>query len=196
MRIFKSYSLTFQASSIRSISILLLFTASLSSLSGCSDRNQVYPGVGDAFPLLALGEIEPLDGRHAELGDKTLLINFWATWCSPCRKEMPDLQQLSETLDPERFAVIGISVDEDSNLVREFLLEYQIRFTNYQDRDQVLASRLLGIQAFPETYIVAPGGLILNRVSGERVWNDKTFEALLGGQKAAAGRPTVERIKG
>ena len=196
MRIIKSYYRIFQASGIRSISILLLLATSINSLAGCSDPKQGYPGVGEAFPLLALSEIEPLDGRDVELGDKILLINFWATWCSPCRKEMPDLQRLSETLDRDRFVVIGISVDEDSNLVREFLLEYQIRFANYQDQDQLLASRLLGIQAFPETYIVAPGGLILNRVSGERVWNEKTFEALLGERQAAADRTGGGRIKG
>jgi len=196
MQIIKSYYLTFHAKSIRSISMLLLLAASISSLPGCSDRNQGYPNVGEAFPLSTLDQIEPLDSRHVELADKILLINFWATWCSPCRKEMPDLQRLSETLDGDRFAVIGISVDEDSNLVREFLLENQIRFANYQDRDQVLASRLLGIQAFPETYIVAPGGLILHRVSGEQVWNEKTFEALLGKRQTATDSPTGERIKG
>ena len=186
----------FQASGIRSISLVLLFGISVYGLPGCSDRGQAYPTAGEPFPLSALAKIQQLGEPHSGLDDKTLLINFWATWCTPCRKEMPDLQRLSETLDREKFAVLGISVDDDSNLVREFLLEYRIRFANYQDQEQLLASQLLGIRAFPETFIVGPDGLILQRLSGERAWNESTFRALLSDQRAAVTMLTSGRVKG
>ena len=196
MGIINSRRKIFQANGIRSISVILLIGFALYGPPGCSDRGQAYPGAGESFPLPALAKIQRLGDQETGLNDKILLINFWATWCTPWRKEMPDLQKLSETLDREKFAVIGISVDEDSNLVREFLLEYGIRFANYRDGEQLLASQMLGIRAFPETFIVGPDGSILKRLSGERAWNESTFKALLSDRRAAATMLTSGRVKG
>lgn len=187
----------FQTTGIRSISLILLVGMSVYALSGCSDSSQARPTAGESFPLPALGKIRRLDGLETRFNDKTLLINFWATWCTPCRKEMPDLQRLSEVLDRDKFEVIGISVDEDGNLVKEFLLEHGIQFANFQDPQQLLASQMLGIRAFPETFIVDPNGLILKRLSGERAWNESTFRALLSNRQAAeTGLPSARQVKG
>jgi len=186
----------FQIGRTGSLAVLVLAGISIFGLPGCGDRNQYQAAAGEGFPLTALGEIDPIAGRDADLGGKTLLINFWATWCAPCRNEMPDLQRLSDSLDRDRFAVIGISIDEDSNLVREFLLEYGIRFANYQDREQRLATGLLGIQALPATFIVAADGAILSRVTGERAWDKAIFEALLNGRQADEIARTGKRLDG
>lgn len=134
-------------------------------LTGCKDAENPQPGVGEAFPLSALEQMPRIGNGDGSIEGKTLLINFWATWCAPCREEMPGLQKLSDDLDPKRFAVIGISVDDDSNLVREFMLQYDIRFPNFQDDKLRLASALLGITSYPETFIVSPRGLITRRIS-------------------------------
>ena len=137
----------------------------MQGLSGCSDENRSYPVVGEPFPLAALKEIKTIEGDPYSLSGKTLLINFWATWCAPCRREMPILQNLSDSLDPNRFIVIGISVDDHVNLIREFLLQYDIRFHNFHDQDFRLASELLGIESYPQTFIVSPKGVITARIS-------------------------------
>jgi thiol-disulfide isomerase/thioredoxin len=137
----------------------------MQGLAACSDADAPAPGAGAKFPLAALGQAKRISKGEIDLDGKTLLINFWATWCEPCRSEMPVLQQLSDSLDPERFAVIGVSVDEDSNLVREFMLQYKIRFHNFQDDNFQLASDLLGIQSYPQTFIVSPQGVITRRIS-------------------------------
>jgi len=137
----------------------------MQGLTGCKDVEKPYPGIGEAFPLSTFEQMTRIDKRDIDIEGKTLLINFWATWCAPCREEMPVLQKLSDSLDPEGFAVIGISVDEDRNLIREFLLQYEIRFPNYQDDKLRLASELLGIKTFPETFIVSPRGVITRRIS-------------------------------
>jgi thiol-disulfide isomerase/thioredoxin len=148
-------------------------------LPGCTDKKQNNANIGEAFPLPVLNQLKSINGTNTDFSNKTLLINFWATWCTPCRKEMPDLQKLSETLDQSQFAVIGISVDDDSNLVKEFLLQYQIRFTNFQDENLKVASQLLGIQAFPETFIVSPTGIIIVRITGEQLWDKNFFNDLI-----------------
>ncbi len=135
-------------------------------LAACSDATSSAPAIGERFPLEALAGASPLNDFSRELQGKALLVNFWATWCEPCRREMPVLQQLSDRLDADRFAVIGVSVDEDTNLALEFLLERGIRFGNLQDSGQPPARQALGILSYPQTFLVAPGGHITARIDG------------------------------
>ena len=135
-----------------------------------------------AETTLVAFELDGLDGNKRQFSEwegKHRIINFWATWCAPCRKEMPDLQKLSEALDQSQFAVIGISVDDDANLVKEFLLRHKIRFINFQDEKLKIASQLLNIQVFPETFIVSPTGTIIKRITGEQTWDENIFKNLL-----------------
>ena len=156
-------------------------------LTGCSDAVNQSPEAGEIFPLSALDQISHISGEEIDFKGKTLLINFWATWCAPCRSEMPELQKLSESLDADRFAVIGVSVDEDSNLIREFLLQYKIYFRNFQDDNFRLASEQLGIKTYPETFIVSPRGVITRRISEAISWDQNIIEQLLeAGDKARA----------
>ena len=166
---------------------ILCFGLLLQGLAGCSDVVKQPPVAGEIFPLSALDQISDISGGEIDFKGKTLLINFWATWCAPCRSEMPDLQKLSDSLDAKRFAVIGVSVDEDSNLVREFLLQYKIKFRNFQDEKSQLASGQLGIKTYPETFIVSPSGVITRRISEAISWDENIIEQLLeaGGQASA-----------
>jgi len=115
----------------------------------------------------------------AQIAEKTLVVNFWASWCPPCRKEMPALQGLDDAMDRQHFRVIGVSVDEDKNLMREFLIQHQIHFDNFHDADRHLAFELLGIRNYPETFIISPEGLIVMRIVGEQLWNSEMVHNLL-----------------
>lgn len=148
----------------------------LQGLAGCSDNSPKLPAGGQNFPLSALKQLKNVRGDEVDFNNKTLLINFWATWCTPCRKEMPDLQQLNDALDQNRYAVIGVSVDEDINLVREFLLQHQIRFPVFQDNNFRLASEMLGIETYPDTFIVSPQGTITKRINGIIRWHENDIE--------------------
>ena len=149
----------------RRIAKILCIGVLMQGLAGCKDAEKPFPGTGDNFPLTAFEQMTGVGTNDVDIEGKTLVINFWATWCAPCREEMPALQKLSDRLDPERFSVIGISVDEDRNLVREFMLQYEIRFPNYQDDNLRLASEILGIRTFPVTFVVSPRGVITRRIS-------------------------------
>ncbi len=158
------------------------------SLFGCSSSDQALTDtlvVGEGIPDIQLATF---DGGRASLAayrGKLVVLNLWATWCEPCRREMPALQALSDALDPERFAVLGLSVDDDAHVVREFLLERKIRFTNYLDPGGVQASGELGIQLYPYTLLIAPDGRLIQRVPGAREWHRDEVVALL--QQAFAG---------
>ena len=92
---------------------------------------------------------------------------------------MPDLQKLSESLDQQRYAVIGISIDDDSNLIKEFLIQHKIEFTTYQDKESQLTGKLLNIKALPETFIISADGLIIKRLLGERPWDTGSLHQLM-----------------
>lgn len=131
------------------------------------------PPVGERVPLAEI-RLAGLDGKPVSLGryaGKVVVVNLWATWCGPCRRELPTLQRLAERLDPERFAVIGISVDRNADFVREYLRDASVSYANYLDPSQAVVRGLFGAAAFPQTLIIDGRGRLRERVVGTRDWN-------------------------
>lgn len=131
------------------------------------------------FPAL---QLTSLDGGAATLADyrgKLVVLNIWATWCEPCRRELPNLQALSDSLDPARFAVIGLAEDDDPHLVREYMNDKGVRFPSYFDPGRALATNVLGVQVFPYTLLIAPDGSFIERVPGPREWQQPEVRARL-----------------
>lgn len=125
---------------------------------------------GRPFPALKLDHASDNALAAKAFRGKLLVLNVWATWCPPCRREMPSLERLSHTLDPNRFAVVGMSTDEDELLASEFLLQNRITFTNFFDRNGKLAKQI-GLTMYPETFLIAPDGTLIQRVPGLREWD-------------------------
>ncbi len=140
---------------------------------------------GGAFPPLLLPHF---DGGHTAFNayrGKLVILNIWATWCAPCRAELPSLDRLAARLDPARFAVIGLSVDSEKDIAREFLRERDIHFRNYIDLDQQISRDILGVRVYPDTFLIGPQGKLLRRIVGERDWGEAPVAALL--ERALAG---------
>jgi thiol-disulfide isomerase/thioredoxin len=172
----------FQYSALLMVLILLL-------LSACNTSRNSAPQEGDPFPLTVLTSLDSERQLTGDYSSKTLVINFWATWCEPCREEMDSLQQLSDAMDSEHFQVIGVSVDDDGNLMREFLYQQKISFDNYLDSTKKLATDSLSIRGFPETFIVSPKGVIVRRIAGKQDWNTQSVRALLESIHEGKGIP-------
>jgi thiol-disulfide isomerase/thioredoxin len=128
------------------------------------------PGVGSRLPPLVYSSLDNRKGTPAEFAGKALVVNFWATWCLPCRAEMPSLQQLSDKFAAGDLVVLGLSADEDANLVREFVLRHDIRFDVGMDDRQPGMRRQLGVTALPTTLLVDADGRIAAIVTGQRDW--------------------------
>ena len=166
----------------------------LVALAGCD--KPAAPAVfaeGRAFPAFMLALLSGDEANTARLQGKLLVLNIWATWCPPCREEMPSLDRLDKTLDPKRFAVVGLSIDADTLLATEFLLQHRISFTNFFDKDAAV-TRQLGLKAYPETFVVAPDRTLLWRVTGLHDWSSaetvKKLERLYQQQQAANPGPS------
>jgi len=133
---------------------------------------------GDSLAELLLPGLDRDDLLISQLQGKVVVLNVWATWCPPCRRELPSLQRLGEQLDSERFAVLGLSVDDDKHHPREYLIDRKIQLISYIDLDMSIAGKL-GAQVFPDTYLIGPNGRLLMNIEGEREWDSPAVIAAL-----------------
>lgn len=127
--------------------------------------------------LIELNGEKPI-GTASLRGDP-LVINFWATWCVPCRDEMPALEKLSQRIAAHRVRVVGISVDRDLNLAREFVRSRKLTFPIYADGKDNSLHAALSVAVLPETLLVAADGAIVTRITGMRDWNGAEGDRLL-----------------
>jgi thiol-disulfide isomerase/thioredoxin len=114
--------------------------------------------------------LETMDGESIDLSaqkGRVLLVNFWATWCAPCREEIPDLKDLHSDLEPEGLTVIGVALDrEGREVVAPFVEEHAIDYPIVIDTEGTAESEFGPIPGLPTTILVTPEGQITKRVVG------------------------------
>jgi thiol-disulfide isomerase/thioredoxin len=116
----------------------------------------------------------------ADFRGKLLLLNLWATWCTPCREEMPSLDALQGAIGSDKFQVLALSVDQNGlELARAFLKEVKAtRLALYNDPTS-RANFLMKGYGLPTTVLVSPEGLELGRIVGPAEWNTPEAKALV-----------------
>lgn len=133
---------------------------------------------GGATPSLELGDPDGKLHRLADYRGKVVLVNFWATWCAPCREEMPSMEALRSSLQGRPFEVLAVNVGEGAPAVRSFALKMLLHFPLLLDRD-TSASRLWGARVLPASYVVGPDGRIRYSYRGAIDWNDPQVKAAI-----------------
>ena len=173
-------------------SLLPVFLALV--LSACSNSNRtVVPG---EELLVNLG-LTPLDDERqipdisflnlenshsARLQDfrgSVVLLNFWASWCPPCRAEMPSMERLNSELKGSDFIMVAVNVQEEASLIKSFLREYELDFPIYMDPDGS-AAREIGVTGLPTSILIDRKGRAFAVVTGALEWDG---EAMLGMMK-------------
>jgi thiol-disulfide isomerase/thioredoxin len=141
-------------------------------LLACGDaQTPLKVRIGQTVPPLPVQDLFNQPAIIKPIPGKLLMINVWATWCGPCRHEMPSLQRFASQLGDERLALVGLSVDMDEHVVREYLIENKINFLSFLDRDQSEVNGVLGLRVFPSTFFVAPDGKLVKIIEGWRDWD-------------------------
>jgi peroxiredoxin len=115
-----------------------------------------------------------VDGNAVRLSDfrgKVVIVNFWATWCPPCRFEMPSLQRAWEKLKDDGGVVIAVHVGGKEDEVWQFMSSYDLSFPIVLDTDSSVI-KAWPVKGLPTTLVVDPEGLIRYRAIGGREWDD------------------------
>ena len=141
--------------------------------------NQFKPEAGYLAPRFTLrnlkGNLEGLDDHSG----KVIIVNFWATWCAPCLKEMPSFETLYRRYRSKGLTLLAISLDkESSSKVQEFVDKYKLTFPVLLDTEGV-AEKLYPSFTIPFTYVIDKQGRVAARVDGAKDWeSSETFEAV------------------
>jgi peroxiredoxin len=121
-------------------------------------------------PAFTLPDLNGKMVTLAEKKGKVILLNFWATWCPPCRKEMPSMEMLHKKYGGDKFEILAIATDrQGAKLVKPFIDEKGLTFTVLIDSEGHVQS-LYDAYALPMTYIIGKDGLIFEKIIGMVDW--------------------------
>ena len=138
------------------------------------------PWSGGATPPLALADLSGKPVRLEAYRGKVVLVNFWATWCEPCREEMPSISRLKAAFAGRPFEVLAVNLGESETRIRAFLEKVPMDFPVLLDRDMVVA-KAWGARVLPATYLVGPDGRIRYHYRGELDWSQEPVRKLVAG---------------
>lgn len=160
--------------SVLFVVVLLLVGGSLIlGFAGNPSTQYVPPqkvGEGDAAPDFTLQDTAGNQVTLSDLRGKVVLVNFWATWCPPCRAEMPSMDRLSELMANDDFVMLAINIEENARaVVPEFLAKNQHSFPVLYD-DQGVVQKVYGVYKFPESFVIRKDGVIDDKVIGAIDW--------------------------
>jgi len=125
-------------------------------------------------PNFELNDLEDSSRTLDEFDGKVIAVNFWATWCPPCREELPSMQATYEEFKDDGFIILGINVGEDWGVVASFLDALEIDFPILLDLESNTMNEWGGY-GLPTTFIVDRSGSITHRIDGGRNWGDPLF---------------------
>jgi peroxiredoxin len=147
-----------------------LLIMSLCTLSACS-RKESPALEGKPAPDFTLKDMSGKQVRLSDLKGKVVMLNFWATWCPPCREEIPSMFKLNSLMAGKPFQMLAVSIDEGGEkVVSEFFKGAGATLPVLLDTDNAV-SRRYGTTGVPETFIVDSKGVILKKVVGGMDWS-------------------------
>ena len=119
-------------------------------------------------------------GSVADYKGKVVLVNVWASWCPPCRDELPLIEKAHKRLSARNGTVLGIDVKENSKAALAAVEEYGLSFPNLRDRDGTY-TRKWGLRGYPETFVLDRAGKVaaVRRLPVTQEWLDETLPPLL-----------------
>jgi cytochrome c biogenesis protein CcmG/thiol:disulfide interchange protein DsbE len=166
---------------VRWRSLVLLAAVALSA--ACSSEGSGFTRgvqIGAAVPNYAAvslaGDSVSLEAQRG----KVVLLNIWATWCHPCRAEIPELREIRAKYHQRGFELLGVSVDADGSLdaIQTFAREFKMEYPIWLDPEERIMSRFMTF-GVPETFLIDKNGVLLWRKMGPIEPNDSTLSSAI-----------------
>ena len=170
--------------------LFALLTVTLVVAVGCKkEDNAVKPAAkavagaveGGVAPDFTVRDLAGQDVKLSSLKGKVVLVNFWATWCPPCREEIPSMVKLNQSMSGKQFQMLAISIDEGGKAaVENFFKKSGLTLPAFLDTEGAVA-RSYGTTGVPETFIVDKAGIIQKKIVGGMDWSSPHVIAYLEG---------------
>jgi len=167
---------------LSAVSLLII----LAGLLGMAGRP---PLVGSPAPDIALKDLQGQEVRLSDLHGKIVLLNFWATWCKPCKEEMPAMQASYEKLRDQGFVVLAVNELEDVEKVAEHIRTHRHTFLVVMDHDNRVANQY-GVVGLPASFLIDRQGIVREHIFGNLLTEERIAELVLqyGGASASLHR--------
>lgn len=160
---------------IRNILLLLMLFGAAIAYTVYSER--IVPAPAQTHLVAPAFTFETVDGKKHSLSyfkHKTVVLNFWASWCAPCVIEFPQMIRLAD-MTKEESVFIFMSIDDEKADIKKFLKKYDVKTDNIiigHDRTKAISRDLFKTYKIPETYIIAPDGRIADKITGaDIIWD-------------------------
>jgi peroxiredoxin len=148
--------------------------------SGCS-RKEKPALVGNTAPDFTLKDLAGKEVKLSSLRGKLVVLNFWATWCPPCREEIPSMMRLNQAMAGKPFQMLAVSEDAGGKAaIEEYFKKSGTTLPALLDTEQAIGQRY-GLTGVPETFVIDPKGVILKKIVGAMDWSDPGVIAFLDG---------------
>lgn len=157
--------------------LLVLAVISLFCIAACNRKEvgpsakQAVPSENKAAPEVVVTALNGAPLKLSDLKGKVVMLNFWATWCPPCREEIPSLISLGTKMEGKPFQLVAVSIDEGGkSAIESFFHSSGFALPAYTDPEN-RAAKTYGITGVPETFIINKSGIIVKKVIGPLSWD-------------------------
>jgi thiol-disulfide isomerase/thioredoxin len=135
-------------------------------------------GSGTVMPAFSLTALDGRVIRSEHLRGKIVLLNFWATWCGPCKDEMPALDRLQRHFDPKDFVLLTVTTELHREGIRTFMKHLGLGVPVLLDEDREVSGSFM-IRGLPTTVLIGKDGKVVGRAVGPRAWDSPEAVALV-----------------
>lgn len=140
----------------------------VAAVAGCQRGGSL---IGKPAPEFSLADLHGNAVRLANLKGRVVFVNVWATWCEPCRQEMPSMQALYEKIGGRDFEMLAVSADQSGrDVVERFVKTYALTFPVLPDPELQVADRYQ-VTGYPETFVIDRNGTVVAHELGPRRWD-------------------------
>lgn len=153
---------------------LISFICCVFLLLGSCGQGPKRAVVGKSAPDFSLLDNTGKTWTLSELRGQVVFVNFWSTWCAPCREEMPSMQRLYEAMPKDKFKMLAILSRDDPFMADTFAMKHGITIPILFDKENKVGPQY-GITGVPETYIIDKNGVLIEKFIGPARWDNQIY---------------------